>query len=62
MTENAFGDDWHKKYVILDDSMRYVVNGLKSIKKEIGEALILLVDTKFTFRQPLHYFEPDGSA
>ena len=60
--ENAFGDEWHAKYAILDDTFRFMVRILTSLGKNIGEALIVLVDEKFAFKQPFHYREADGSA
>jgi hypothetical protein len=60
MSENAFGDDWHRKHSVLDDSFRFMVQGLTTLGKKIGEAFICLVDEKFIFRQPFHYFEADG--
>ncbi len=60
--ENAFGEGWRVKYAVLDDSFRFMVRGLTEIGKKFGEAFITLVDEKFSFRQPFHYFEADGSA
>lgn len=60
--ENAFGEGWHGKYAVLDDSFRFMVHGLTTLGKRIGEAFITLVDTNFRFRQPFHYFDADGSA
>lgn len=61
VTERAFGEEWYRKYTILDESFRFMVQGLTSIGKKIGEAFIALVEKKFTFSQPFHYFEADGS-
>jgi hypothetical protein len=62
MTESAFGDEWHRKYAILDDSFRFMSHGLTKIGKQIGEAFITLVDEKFSFKPPFHFFEADGAA
>lgn len=58
----AFGDEWEEKYAILDDSFKYMVTALSNIGKPIGDALIDLVETKFAFKEPFIYFEPDGTA
>lgn len=61
--ENSFGDEWSRKYHILDDSFRHFVFKLfQALGKEIGRAFVRLVDEKFTFRQPFFYSEADGSA
>ena len=62
MTESAFGDGWHRKYLVLDESFRFMVHGLTKLGKKIGEAFITLVDEKFSFKPPFRYFEADGSA
>jgi hypothetical protein len=61
MTENAFGDEWHKKRDILDDSFRYMVEGFESLGKRLGTSFIKMMDDKFAFKQPFCYFEADGS-
>lgn len=60
--QSAFGRDWEMKRMILDESFRYVAEDMIAIGKHIGEAFIALVDSKFSFNQPFHYFEADGSA
>ena len=62
MSENAFGEEWHVKHSVLDDSFRFMVQGLSSLGKTIGDAFTTLVDKKFSFKQPFHYFEADGAA
>ena len=62
VTERAFGEDWYRKYEILDESFLFMVQGLTSIGKKIGEAFIALVEKKFTFSQPFYYSEGDGLA
>lgn len=59
--ENAFGQDWHRKREILDDSFRYAERELSNLGKQIGAAFIKFVDEKFSFRKPFYYVEADGS-
>jgi hypothetical protein len=61
MTEHAFGGDWHKKRDIMDDSFRYMLEGLSNLGKRLGESFITMMDDKFAFKQPFYYFEADGS-
>jgi hypothetical protein len=61
MSENAFGDAWHRKREILDDSFRYMLEGLDSLGKRIGASFITMMDDKFAFKQPFYYSEADGS-
>lgn len=60
--ENVFGDIWIDKYRTLDDSFRYMQQGLEKLGKKIGEAFIKFVDDKFKFRSPFYYFEADGAG
>ena len=60
--ERPFGDEWRHKHIVLDDSFRYMVQGLSNSGKKIGEAFITLVDQKFSFGQDLRYFDPQGAA
>jgi hypothetical protein len=62
MSENAFGEQWHVKHAVLDDSFRFMVRGLSSLGKKIGDAFTTLVDERFSFKPPFDYFEADGSA
>ncbi|MBN4081269.1 hypothetical protein JYT44_02770 [Caldithrix abyssi] len=59
--ENSFGDRWHEKHKILDESFRFMQKGLSKIGKEIGDAFISFVDEKFSFKSPFYYFEADGT-
>ncbi len=61
-TASAFGSEWQRKYEVLDESFRHMVGGLVALGKEIGPAFIALVDGKFAFKQPFHYFDADGKA
>jgi len=60
--ENAFGEDWRQRHHILDDSFRFAEKSLSEKCTEIGEAFIKFVDDKFSFRNPFHYLEADGSG
>jgi hypothetical protein len=60
--ENDFGVEWEAKRAILDDSLRYMVEEMEVMGKKIGRSFINMVDRNFSFRQPFHYFEADGSA
>ncbi len=62
VAENSFGNEWHAKDAILDESFRFMLELLGTLGKSIGDALIVLVDEKFTFRPPLHYREVGGAA
>jgi hypothetical protein len=59
MTENAFGDEWNKKREILDDSFRYMVQGLSNLGKRLGASFITMMDDKFAFKQPFYYSEAE---
>jgi hypothetical protein len=61
MAENAFGDEWHDKREILDDSFLYMLEGFESLGKRLGTSFITMMDDKFFFKQPFFYFEADGS-
>ena len=56
-SERAFGKEWAEKLQILDDSFRYMVEGLGNLGKAIARSFITMMDTKFAFREPFHYFE-----
>ncbi len=60
--ENAFGENWHQKHELLDDSFRFAEQSLGKKCKGITEAFIKLVDEKFSFNKPFYYFEADGSG
>jgi hypothetical protein len=60
-SEHAFGDNWHLRRDILDDSFRYMLEGFSSLGKRLGASFITMLDDKFAFRQPFYYFEADGS-
>ena len=60
--ENSFGSEWHTKHKILDDSFRYAEESLGDLGKKIGDAFIVFVDKKFSFKQPFFYFEANGKG
>jgi hypothetical protein len=39
-----------------------MVEELDILGKRIGSAFITMVDVNFSFKQPFHYFEAEGSA
>jgi len=62
MSNRAFGEEWHRKHEVLDDSFRRMVQSLSNLGKPIGDAFVTLVETKFSFGPDLKYFDPDGPA
>lgn len=62
VSEDGFGKDWQDKRLILDESFRYMVEGLGNLGKKLGPSFIAMIDSKFVFKQPFYYFEADGSA
>jgi hypothetical protein len=62
MTENAFGEDWHRKRDILDDSFRQMLEGLSNLGKPLGKSFITMMDDKFAFKKPFYYSEADGTG
>ncbi len=58
LKEEAFGLGWAHRWTVLDESFRYMVAALDEIGKEIGGAIIHLVDSKFPFTpEQTHYVE-----
>ncbi|MBU4320800.1 MAG: hypothetical protein L6246_01480 [Thermodesulfovibrionales bacterium] len=55
--ENAFGEDWKSKQIILDESFRVMNQGLEKMGKKIATAFIYFVDNKFSFPENLHCSE-----
>lgn len=45
----AFGNEWTGQWRLLDDSFRFMVEGLKREGKPLGDAIIHLIDRKFPF-------------
>lgn len=54
-----FGDEWAEKWKVLDASFRYTIEGLGSLGKKIADAIIALVDMKFSFTPELFYIKRD---
>jgi hypothetical protein len=61
MTESAFGEEWQQKREILDDSFRYMLEGLEGLGKRLGTSFITMMDDEFAFKRPFYYSEADGS-
>lgn len=58
----TFGENWQSRRDVLDDSFRYMVEGLGNLGKRIGHSFVAMMDTNFVFRKPFCYFEADGKA
>jgi hypothetical protein len=56
----AFGDEWARKWHILDDSFREMVLSLERLGKPIARAIVVLVDTKLAFNPDWFYQERSG--
>jgi hypothetical protein len=50
--------DWDKKWKLLDDSFRMMVDGLGGLGKKIAPAMVELLNAKFAFTPDMYYFEP----
>ncbi len=57
LKQEAFGDEWSKKWYLLDESFRYFIESLGATGKKIGYAILRLVDTKFKFNPTYAYKE-----
>lgn len=53
----AFGDDWARRWGILDDSFRIGMQELSDMGKKFADAVIELVDVKFPFTPETSYIE-----
>jgi hypothetical protein len=49
LAPRAFGSEWAHKWGVLDESFRHGVEELGKLGKQIGYAVIELIDTKFPF-------------
>ena len=58
----AFGNEWNRRRMILDDSFSIMQKGLDKIGKNIGEAFIYFINNKFNYKDPFYYFEAKGST
>jgi hypothetical protein len=50
--------EWTRKWKVLDESFRQMLESLSSLGKKIGDAFIEMMDTKFKFDPSFHYFDP----
>ena len=57
LSEGTFGAEWLHKQQVLDDSFRYMAEGLAGLGKRIGHSFIAMMDKKFRFKKSFHYFE-----
>jgi hypothetical protein len=53
--------EWTRKWKILDESFRQMLEGLDALGKKIASAFFEMIDKKFNFDPNLHYFDP-GNA
>ncbi len=49
VTPGQFGRDWAEKWIVLDESFRFMSSGLAAEGKPIGTAIVELLDRKFDF-------------
>jgi hypothetical protein len=54
--------DWDKRWVLLDDSFKIMVDGLGGLGKKIAPAIVELMNAKFAFTPATYYFEPTKAA
>ena len=59
---NAFGDGWQDRYEILDKAFRSKFEADKNAGNECADAVMELVEKRFSFGDAFHYREADGSA
>jgi len=57
-SETPKDEDWNRKWKLLDDSFRMMVDGLGGLGKEIAPAFTELVGAKFNFSPETYYSEP----
>ncbi|GBE17319.1 hypothetical protein BMS3Abin15_01160 [bacterium BMS3Abin15] len=57
INHNALGDDWSKKWHILDESFRHSIKSLGEMGKKIAHVIIKLIDAKFNFNPDYVYKE-----
>lgn len=57
LKQEAFGNEWSKKWFLLDESFRYCIKSLGAMGKKIGHAILKLIDTKFNFNPTYAYKE-----
>jgi hypothetical protein len=49
--------EWGRKWKLLDDSFKMMVDGLGGLGKKIAPAVVELVQTKFAFSTATYYAE-----
>jgi hypothetical protein len=49
--------EWDRKWKLLDDSFKMMVDGLGGLGKKVAPAVFELVQTKFSFSTQTYYFE-----
>jgi len=59
LSSGAFGEEWARKWHILDESFRSAIEDLGHMNKKIAWAIIALVDQKFRLSPEEIYFETD---
>ncbi|MBI3127381.1 MAG: hypothetical protein HYZ11_07235 [Candidatus Tectomicrobia bacterium] len=60
VAEDEFGGEWTKKWQILDESFRFVHSNSKEPGKALADAIVALIEHKFSFSPSLKYTECDG--
>lgn len=55
--ETSKDAEWDKKWKLLDDSFKMMVDGLGGLGKKIAPAIVELVQSKFAFSTQTYYFE-----
>jgi hypothetical protein len=55
--ETPKDEDWDKKWKLLDDSFKMMVDGLGGLGKKIAPAFTEMIGAKFNFDSSLYYFE-----
>jgi hypothetical protein len=59
LAPGSFGQEWHRKWDILDDSFRVYVGALARLGKKVADAVIALIDSKFDFSPGTTYYKPE---
>ncbi len=62
MSDGDFGTTWERRRSLLDDTFRMMVEELGLLGKRVGDSFVTMVDRKFVFKRPFHYFEADGTS
>lgn len=56
----AFGAEWTTRQRVLDESFRFMEQGLEGMGKTIATVFISLIDRSYTFGEQFHYVEAGG--